>query len=98
MGGWQKALMGHQETQGMEVQGMELQKLLGAVSDKLLSSVDGLSPRAGGTGGAAEPALPRLLLPSPVSFPSLRENSISKEGGPAIARALRSNSTLRKLE
>lgn len=34
----------------------------------------------------------------PMSFPSLRENSISKEGGPAIARALRNNSTLRKLE
>lgn len=99
MGGCQKALMGHQYPQ--ETQGMELQKLVGVVSDKLLSLVNGLSPRAGGrggTGGAADPALPWLLLPSPVSFPSLRENSISKEGGPAIARALQSNSTLRKLE
>lgn len=49
-------------------------------------------PQTGGRGGAAD------VLSSPVSFPSLRENSISKEGGPAIARALRTNSTLRKLE
>lgn len=59
-------------------------------------AIDGLSPRAGGKGGSAN-ALPQLL-PSPVSFPSLRENSISKEGGPAIARALRTNGTLKKLE
>lgn len=50
-----------------------------------------------GCGGAAD-ALPWTLLPSSMSFPSLRENSISKEGGPAIAHALRTNSTLRKLE
>lgn len=77
MGVWQKALMGQQcpqeSQQGMEVQGMELQELMGVVSDKLLCSVSGLRPRAGGKGGpggAAPPALPWLLLPSPCLSPA----------------------------
>lgn len=98
MGGWPKAPMGHQCPQ--ETQGMEVQELMGVVLDKLLCSINGLSPRAGGKGGTGEQLVqPCLGCPSPARvFPSLRENSISKEGGPAIAHALRSNSTLRKLE
>lgn len=48
--------------------------------------------------GAAGSRQPPCAPPQPQCFPSLRENSISKEGGPAIAHALRTNCTLRKLE
>lgn len=69
------------------------------VPDKLLCSMASAPEQEAKGALGALGVQPCLGCPSPARvFPSLRENSISKEGGPAIARALRSNSTLRKLE
>lgn len=73
------------------VQGTEMQMVLEMLLQCMAAALEW---GQGVVGSRRSPHAP----PQPWCFPSLRENSISKEGGPAIAHALRTNCTLKKLE
>uniref|UniRef100_A0A8C2U1V8 NLR family CARD domain containing 3 n=1 Tax=Coturnix japonica TaxID=93934 RepID=A0A8C2U1V8_COTJA len=75
------------------VQNCSLKELISAAM-LLQCTAAALEQGQGVVGSRCPPCAP----PQPQCFPSLRENSISKEGGPAIACALRTNCTLRKLD
>uniref|UniRef100_G1NB21 Uncharacterized protein n=1 Tax=Meleagris gallopavo TaxID=9103 RepID=G1NB21_MELGA len=73
------------------VQGTETQMVLEMLLQCMAAALDW---GQGVVGSRRSPHAP----PQPRCFLSLRENSISKEGGPAIAHALRTNCTLKKLD